>query len=438
MKRVLIIEDDPAIADFAVAALSNEGYEVSHAPDGEAGLNAARDKNPDVVVLDLMMPGLHGLAVVERMRKENDLRSVPILITSAKSYEADISTAKSAGANDYLTKPYRASELMKKVADLLTAENGNGHHQEDEEAGTVVGKGVVHQREVSSNQDVSVRFWGTRGSCPAPGPDTVRYGGNTSCTELRIGDQIMVIDCGSGLRDLGESLFKEYPDQEIEGHLFVGHTHWDHIQGFPFFRPFYVKKNKFNIYSVRGAGKSLERVFRGQMASDYFPVPLKSLACQLQFVEMEAPIEIGPVTVRYHFLNHPGVAIGFRFDAFGKSVTYISDHETFARLSGDSPATRKQDQDIVDFARGSDVLISVVLKPKEAYEIKRGWGHSTFPDVIRRGIDAECKHLVLFHHDPTHTDEMMDGFLDECRDQIRKAGSSMHCSAARERHSIEV
>jgi len=445
--KALVVEDDPAIADFAEMILEKEGFSVRKAVDGADGLSQAFEWKPDLILLDLMMPGLHGLEVCEKVRAEAGMAGVRILITSSKCYASDFDEAKAAGADGYLTKPYGIAALTKKVLELVSAEGGAEPPAvvgpdaavggiETAESSREPSEAVV--TETSDDKEVMVRFWGTRGSSPAPGPDTVRYGGNTSCTEVRFGDTLMVVDCGSGIRLLGDALAKEFGDRQIEGHLFVGHTHWDHIQGFPFFFPFYLKKNRFSVYSVHGAGKSLKTVFQGQMASDYFPVPLHNLACDLRFVEMEGPFDIGPVRVQYHFLNHPGVAIGFRFDGFGKSVAYISDHETHSRLNGDNELSLKQDRQLNDFLRGVDVLISEAQYTEEEYKIKKGWGHSTFKDVIERGLASEAKHLVLFHHDPTHTDKMMDGYLQECREAIHRVGSPLVCSAAQEGQVIRL
>jgi phosphoribosyl 1,2-cyclic phosphodiesterase/CheY-like chemotaxis protein len=444
MKKILVIEDDEALNEYAVRALKKADYEVERAYDGQEGIEKALAFKPDCVVVDLMMPGMHGIEVCERLRREETTANVRILVASAKGYQQDVDAATHAGADAYLRKPYRTEALQEKVAELLAAElpvrNGRRRRGEDEHPARAPKADAAIDSDSGQSQDVKVRFWGTRGSCPAPGPDTVRYGGNTACTELRFGNLICVIDCGTGVRELGIDLLKEYRDKDkpIEAHVFVGHTHWDHIQGFPFFTPFYIPRNRFSLYSVRGAGKSLERVFRGQMASDYFPVPLKSLSADIQFVEMEAPVQLGPVKISYQFLNHPGIAIGFRFDAFGKSVTYISDHETFRRLNGDSEVTRKQDDKIAEFAKGSDLFICEAQYDEEEYKYKKGWGHSTFMDVLELGMKAEAEHLVLFHHDPTHTDEMMDEYLDNCREYVRKAGSSMILTAARERQTIDV
>ncbi len=439
--KVLIIDDDPMVAEFASDALSSRGYEVRRAPDGPEGLRAASAFAPDLVILDLMMPGMHGYEVCRRLRADTAAAKARILITSSKSFASDIDSAKKAGADAYMVKPYTMSALQAQVADLIGAAASNGTvDNEDKDTMTVHTGGEVSIAAAIDplKKDVTVRFWGTRGSSPAPGPDTVRYGGNTACVEVRVGDLILIIDCGSGIRELGLALLREFGEKPMEGHILIGHTHWDHIQGFPFFPPLYLKRNKFNIYSVRGSSKSLERVFRGQMAADYFPVPLHNLASDIHFVELEGPVHIGPVTVSYHFLNHPGVAIGFRIEAFGKTVTYVSDHEGFTRLNGDSELNRRQDAAVIEFAKGADILIMEAQYTEEEYKQKKGWGHSTFDDAVGRGIAAGAKHMVLFHHDPTHTDEMMDNFLDYCREKIRKAGSPMLCSAAREKVSVTL
>lgn len=438
-KKVLIIEDDAAIRAYAVLILKRAAYEVAEAPDGKAGLDRAREFKPDLVVLDLMMPGLHGYEVCSRLRADKSFNGVKVLITSSKSYAADLDAAKSSGADSYLMKPYKAEQLAGRVRDLLEGAAqapDRGAAARPSAAAPAAAKAPAQGGGVKT--DIRVTFWGVRGSTPAPGPSTVRYGGNTSCTEIRFGDELVIVDSGTGIRELGMSLLAEFKEKPITGSILVGHTHWDHIQGFPFFTPLYIPRNHFTVYSVRGAGKSLEQIFKGQMEADYFPVPMKSLACDLRFVELEDNLRLGEVTVRYQFLNHPGVAIGFRFEYLGKVVTYISDHETFCRLSGDNDAARKQDRGIVEFARGSDLLISEAQYDEEEYKLKRGWGHSTFDDAVDRGVASGARQLTLFHHDPVHTDELMDAYLEACRARILKAGSTMLCTAAREGETITL
>ncbi|MFA5140799.1 MAG: response regulator [Elusimicrobiota bacterium] len=438
-KKILVIEDEPAINDFAAMILRQEGYEVAQAYDGKDGLDMARSFRPDLIVLDLMLPRMHGYQVSRGIREDKELSGIRILVASAKSYPADIEAAMAAGADDYLTKPYRPDALTSRVNQLLNATRRVEASEtvapaDGVQPGTALEGSAAPGGEAKT--DLVVRFWGTRGTCPAPGAETVRYGGNTPCTEIRAGGAVIIVDCGTGIRTLGNALLAEFKSKPFAGHLFIGHTHWDHIQGFPLFTPFYVPRNEFSIYSVSAAGRSLTMALTGQMAGDYFPIPLKNLAARLRFVEMEGPVQIGPVTVKFHLLNHPGVAIGFRFEAFGKSVTYMSDHEGFVRLNGYSEVMAKNDRDIVDFAAGSDLFICEAQYTEEDYQLKRGWGHSTFKDAAQRAVDANVKRLALFHHDPAHTDAMLDRFSEDVRDIVRKSGRPIESFMAAEGQTI--
>ncbi len=282
-----------------------------------------------------------------------------------------------------------------------------------------------------------VRFWGTRGSVATPGPRTLRYGGNTSCTEVRLGNHILVLDAGTGIRELGDALISEFQGNPIRAHIFVGHIHWDHIQGFPFFTPAYLPGNEISLYSPRGAGKSLRRIFLGQLDSDYLPVLLSDMRSTLTFVELSEPVQIGPITVRFNHLNHPGVANGLRIVAGAKVIVYLSDHECFSRMYGEA-AGGVEDQRIAEFARSADLLISEAQYTVEEYRSKRGWGHSTFDDALRLAGEAGAKQLAIFHHDPAHDDAFMDRVIDECREKVLKAGYTFKCFAAREGETITV
>ncbi|HBL16160.1 MAG TPA: hypothetical protein DD417_05210 [Elusimicrobia bacterium] len=439
--KALVVEDDAAIADFAEMILVEQGFTVEKAGDGKQGVEKALSFHPDLILLDLMMPGMHGLQVCELLRKEASLKGVRILICSSKSYASDIEEAMAAGADEYLTKPYGAKDLVKKVRTLLAVSGGVEPGAPAADSLTVPTGSQAESKAAAPERGagpVTVHFWGTRGSSPAPGPDTVRYGGNTACTELRFGDLLIILDCGTGLRPLGAKLAAEFQGRLIDGHIFVGHTHWDHIQGFPFFYPFYLKQNRLSVYSVRGAGKSLERVFRGQMAADYFPVPLESLACDLRFIELEGPLTLGPVQVSYMYLNHPGLAIGFRFEGLGRSICYLSDHEGYVLFGGDNEVSRKSEAKLLEFVRGCDLLICEAQYTDEEYTYKKGWGHSTYRDVVQRALDAGVKRLSLFHHDPTHDDAMMERLEAECREQARRGGNGLLCSAAREGETLSL
>ncbi|MFA6030084.1 MAG: response regulator [Elusimicrobiota bacterium] len=441
-RKVLVVEDDPMVREFAATLLAEE-YDIQTAVDGQDALEKALAWRPDVVVTDLMMPRMHGYELCQRLKAPDGVPGVRILVCSSKPFATDKSQAKAAGADDYIVKPFSIEDLRAKVLALLRgapSRSSAAAPRPQAPAAAPAPRPAPAPASVagSARPPMFVRFWGTRGSCATGGPKTARYGGNTSCTEVRVGDLHLIIDCGTGLRELGLQLLKENPDRPIDGHIFVGHTHWDHIQGFPFFTPLYNPKNSFTLYSVRGAHGSLEKVFSGSMASDYFPIPLASLSCRLSFVEMTTAVDFGVARVSFHHLNHPGVCIGFRIEAQGRVVTYLSDHEPFAKLDGDNETSRRQDAAIVEFARGSDVLIGEAQYTEEEYSRKRGWGHSTFDDAVRVALSAEARRLAVFHHDPEHTDELMDAHIEHCRGLIRKAGADIDCFAARDGLKVEL
>jgi phosphoribosyl 1,2-cyclic phosphodiesterase len=256
--------------------------------------------------------------------------------------------------------------------------------------------------------------------------------------ELRVGDTPIIFDCGTGLRELGDSLSRDFKDRPLQGHIFVGHTHWDHIQGFPFFTPLYNKKNAFSIYSVHGAHGSLGRIFTQSMSLDYFPIPLSSLAARIGFVEMKGPVDIGIAKVSFQHLNHPGVCIGFRVETQGRVVTYLSDHEPFAKLAGDSDLARRQDAEVAAFAGGSDLVIREAQYTEAEYPSRRGWGHATYDDAARFAVECGAKRMAITHHDPYRSDAELDSHIEHCRALIKAAGGSTDCFGARDGMCIDL
>lgn len=275
-------------------------------------------------------------------------------------------------------------------------------------------------------------FWGTRGSVPTPGPDTQRYGGNTACVEVRVAGQLIILDSGSGIRPLGNALLKEFAGKPIEGHLFISHNHWDHIQGFPFFAPFYFPQNSFHIYGIHGATLSFEEALNVQMSPTHFPVALGDMAARRTIVQLEGPVQIGPVRVLHHYVNHPGMAAGYRIESGGWTISYIADHEPFGKLNAAGGFSAREDAEIADFVKGSELLICDAQYSEEEYKTKKGWGHSVSSDTVALAVRAGVKRLALFHHDPGHSDADLDRMVDDCREKIRGEGLRLECFAAQE------
>jgi CheY-like chemotaxis protein len=278
-----------------------------------------------------------------------------------------------------------------------------------------------------------VRFWGTRGSIATPGRDTVRYGGNTPCVEIVTdAGQRFICDCGTGVRALGGWLLDNAP-KPIEAAILLSHTHWDHIQGFPFFAPLFIPGNRITVCGPAGGHASLVEILAGQMEFTYFPVELGQLGAKIDYREIfEGVHEIEGVKVTAQFLNHPAVTIGYRIEADGVSVLYLSDHEPYWEpLWHTRGEPGKIDAILHDgdrrhaaFMQNADVVIHDSQYTPEEYPSKKNWGHSPYTYVTRMAAAANVKRLFLTHHDPSHHDD----FLDNVETRARELANSLHCS----------
>jgi phosphoribosyl 1,2-cyclic phosphodiesterase len=287
-----------------------------------------------------------------------------------------------------------------------------------------------------------IQFWGTRGSIPTPGPQTVRYGGNTPCVEVRTSEGwLIILDAGTGLRELGRSLIQRANGAPIEGDIFVTHAHWDHIQGIPFFGPIFQRGNHFTIWGSKAMETSIDRVVRDQMSPVVFPVTFEQLDALVDFRELAENDEcVGTgYNVRAMQVRHPGGALGYRFterNNDGRALVYISDNELSPKARYDSPAGWRRS--LVEFVRGAQVLVHDTMYTIEEYDHHRGWGHSTYHDAVELALDAEVETLVLFHHKPERSDEEVDRRADECRALAAARGSSLRVVAAAEGLSLTV
>jgi phosphoribosyl 1,2-cyclic phosphodiesterase len=294
---------------------------------------------------------------------------------------------------------------------------------------------------------LGVTFWGTRGSIAAPGPATTVYGGNTSCVEVRAGEDILIFDAGTGIRELGLALIKEFHNRPLTVHLFISHTHRDHIQGFPFFMPAYMPGTTVQLYGAPGPGRSLEKLLAGQMNPDYFPVALGDMAAKIQMHEFQGTsFQIGNTTVAATYLNHPGMTLGYRVTTGGKTIVYATDNEqyraTLEHVGQRAEAGRQfgqhLDEAFVSFVSGADLYIGEAQYTDEEYRERIGWGHSPLSATVEVALKANVKSLALFHHDPMHSDDVVAAMEAEARRLVTSRGGTLHCFAAREGQKLEV
>ncbi len=285
-----------------------------------------------------------------------------------------------------------------------------------------------------------VTFWGTRGSIAKAGPTTLRYGGNTSCVEVRTGTgTLLVIDCGTGAHGLGADLMARSDGAPLDGHLLISHTHWDHIQGLPFFAPLFQPESTWHIYGPRGLGGSLIDTLAGQMQYSYFPVSLEQLAANVTYHDLvEGTFDIDDARITTQYLNHPALTLGYRLEADGATMVYASDHEPHhTELAGGGDLTmNRHDRGHLDFLADADLVIHDAQYVADEYVSKLGWGHSTVEYVVDAACQANAARLALFHHDPARTDDEIDTIVEEAR--ARAAGADTEVFAAAEGSTVEL
>lgn len=299
---------------------------------------------------------------------------------------------------------------------------------------------------------MKIKFWGVRGSIPCPGPLTMKYGGNTSCIEVRFPDidRLIIIDCGTGIRELGNFMMvHDLPNGPMRADIFLSHTHWDHIMGFPFFTPIYIPGTKLKVYGpVSYENDSLEKIVGGQLTYRYFPVRQTELAADITYFDLkEGEFDLGDgITLKTKYLNHPILSLGYRIEYKGKVFCTAYDTEPYTNIfvtDPDDPSydeamavegelvARDQNEALNRFIGDSDLLVyDCQYTQDEYFHGKVGWGHSYFDYVCPLAALHGVKSLALFHHDPMRTDEQLDELADlHCRSG--HAGSP-HIFVARE------
>lgn len=293
------------------------------------------------------------------------------------------------------------------------------------------------------------RFWGVRGSIPTPGEKTVRYGGNTTCIEVRGDDnELVVLDGGTGIFQLAQTLFAEFP---IKVNIFISHTHWDHIQGLPMFVPIFVPGNEVTLHGARDivANRGVKDVLERQMDYAYFPVKESELNARIRYVDLQppgAPIQVGGLTVRYMLMNHPVLNFAYRVESQGRSVVFTGDHEWDYNIYDPDDEEYEDYQSIIDdkrssiidFFRGTDALVIDTAYTDAEYPQRKGWGHGTYDSSIRAAREAGVKRCYLTHHEPTRSDDALEAIFADAlqRNQVGDGDPEFHL--AREGLSVEL
>ncbi len=402
------MDDDRVILQMARDVLEAAGYRTVCLQDGRTLAGAVASIRPTLILLDIMMPGADGLSLCRQLRSGPDAFRGPIVIVSAKHYETDKRIAREVGANAFLEKPLSRERLLQTVRELLA-------------------------------RKISVRFWGVRGSIPTASRDAVGYGGNTPCVEVRVSglEDIYIWDGGTGLRELGRAL--RGGEAAVRGYLCFSHFHWDHIQGLPFFEPAYAAGNAFTLVGPAQPTADVIQILGGQMASVYFPVGLEQFGAHLAFQEIdEGTVTLGAVQFDTLSSFHPGRALIYRLVHEGRRVIYATDNELPSGWKQAGGSAAHEVERFIRFFADADLLIHDAQYTPDEMERHRGWGHSAWTDALDLAIAAGVKRLILFHHDPDHSDSFLDAVGAAVQERLAKSGASIACELAREGAAIDI
>jgi phosphoribosyl 1,2-cyclic phosphodiesterase len=280
---------------------------------------------------------------------------------------------------------------------------------------------------------MKIKFWGTRGSIPVPGKNTLKYGGNTPCVELLSEDHLIILDAGSGIRELGNELIKENRFKEI--HILISHYHWDHIQGVPFFKPIYRSDYRLFFYGLSTAEYSLESLLSSQMQPKNFPIRIENVSALVEYKNIypENNLHFNDLEITTFQANHPSVTLIYKIKKNGKSLVYMTDNELKYELNTNSVEYK----DLVEFCSGCDYLIHDAMFDEVSESNSKGWGHSSNISLAEFSIHSNVKNIILFHYNPDYSDQKINDIVRETKKYLKFKKSSINCIASREGLEIE-
>lgn len=424
IRRILIADDVDVLSELMATVLESDGFETRRAHDGEDCLEKVPAFKPDLILLDLMMPKIHGLDVLKQLKSNKKTRHIGVIICSTKTFKTEIEQAYEFGAYEFLSKPFQEQDLLRLVHRYFSSSSNTSKEAKEQIQKAIEGEVYRPQLEVGNGW---FRFWGTRASIPISGPRYVRHGGNTTCMEMSYNGERIIFDAGSGIRDLGLSLLSEGP-QTL--HIFITHTHWDHIQGFPFFVPAFIPGYHIHLYASPNLDNDIESIFKGQLDRAYFPVQIDDMQAQLSFHHFGAdPIQIGDMTVSWEYTVHPSSTVGFKIEFGDKSLGFVPDNEFLKGYLG-PPHDITMDHELaaintklINFLTDADVLIHEAQYPNEEYINKIGWGHSSLSNACALIKLAHPKQWIITHHDPMHDDDFLRDKLNLTHQLLRDIGT---------------
>lgn len=407
MQKILLADADKALVETIRSAPGHEHYVFEVAESGTGVLEKLETFVPNLIFLDLLLPEMHGIELLKKIRSNPKWEATGVILSSTSSMIQNFHAAVKEGADFFLTRPFEIPYLYilfnRFFEGTLTPETFNAELPSAE-------SNASSYHPERHNPDTFIKFWGTRGSNPVSGPEYIRHGGNTCCLEVRAGEDLIIIDAGTGIRALGKEPFV---GEAKTLHIFLSHTHWDHVTGFPFFDPIYNPEVQIVIWSPVGFEKSTRELFTDMLAYAYFPVRLEDIRAKISFNDLRDghPVSIGNITIDSHYAFHPGATLCFKLHVGGKIFGYATDNEMFLGYQGNPNAIDEEmvqsHQKIIEFFTDCNTLIHEAQYTPLEYQRRVGWGHSSVSNAALLCKYTNAKEWIVTHHDPKHTDEQL-------------------------------
>lgn len=406
-KRILLATNSDRIIKELSEHSSASNYDIQIAKNGDEAKEKLRSFQPDLILLKVMLPKIHGIDLLSKIKKEEKGKQVGVFICSSKLMIQDYHAAMEHGADYFLEIPFQADFFFE-----LTQQYFNGTLQ----------PAKFHTNDMIQKKDDGtwytpsfhkpenyIKFWGTRGSSTVAGSEYVRFGGNSCCLEVRQGNQVVIFDAGTGIRPLGYEIMKM---ETKTIHIFLGHTHWDHIIGFPFFEPLYHPDYEIHIWAPEGFGRSTKDLFTELLAYEFFPIRLEEVQAKLIFHQIldTTPVTLGDLTIDFHYTFHPGVTFGFKIQSQRRKIGYVTDNEMLIGYHGHPNQLDEKDPQLdahlsmIEFFKNCDMMIHEAQYTPQEYKEKVGWGHSSISNAAILIKHCKVPEWFITHHDPKHTD----------------------------------
>jgi ribonuclease BN (tRNA processing enzyme) len=403
----LVADRSAHIHQLMQEAFPEKYYSLHIVADGLEFKRQVRTLAPDLIMMEILLPRHHGIELLKWLKSHPDLAKTGVFIMTYELMQQNYRAAYDYGADLFLEKPFTAQFIQSCAENYFSGRLDRQHFQGHRSIDLGIDSYYEPKFEPATNY---IKFWGTRGSSATSGGEYSKFGGNTCCMELKVGDDYLIFDSGTGIRPLGEELIQK---GNHNLHLFISHTHQDHVVGFPFFMPLYFDTTNLTIYSPNGFEKQTKDLFTDMLAYSFFPVRLEEMRAQLQFVDIcdGDQIKVGNLTVEMCYTYHPGATVGFKITTGRQKIAYFTDNEFLVgfhghpRLIGPEHPLLNNYRQLIDFLSDCDIIIHEAQYFPNEYLERVGWGHSSMVNASMIFQYIKCPTWIVVHHDPRHTDK---------------------------------